>query len=269
MGRIESFRDLGCLVTGASAGIGREIARQLAAEGARLVLTARRTDRLEALQHELQGTGAPEVHVVTADLSRREDVKRVADESERLLGHVDVLVNNAGFAVPGRFDRAKVDRTLSMIEVNVVAATFLFRRLLPGMLSRNQGGVLNVASVAGLLPAPYQASYAATKSFLVNLGVSTYQEVKHTNVAVVTLCPGVTDTEFFDAAGYRNLGKFMDRRMPADAVARDGLNGLRRGRMLVVPGLSNRVLLFLTRFLPRRLVGEVSRRLMGGRSQKS
>ena len=265
MGRIESFAGMGCLVTGASAGIGREIARLLADAGARLVVTARREDRLAELCEELRTRGAREAHAAPIDLAAADGVDRVIAAAESALGHVDVLINNAGFAVPGSFLRSAEERTAAMIAVNVTAATLLLRRLLPGMVKRERGGVLNVASVAAFQAAPYQSAYAGTKSYLLNLSESVYQEVKHTNVAVTALCPGVTDTEFFDAAGYRNLGPYMNRRMSAVKVARLGLKGLRRGKPVVVPGFVNRALLFVERFTPRALVGEVSRRLMGGR----
>ena len=136
------------------------------------------------------------------------------------------------------------------------------------MVKRDRGGVLNVASIAGFQAAPYQAGYAGTKAYLLNLSDSVHQETKHTNVAVTALCPGVTDTEFFDAAGYKNLGKYMERRMPADKVARIGLDGLRKGKMTVVPGGLNRTLLFTQRLTPRTFVAEISRRLMAGRKPR-
>ncbi len=265
MPRIASYRDFGCLVTGASSGIGREIARLLAREGARLVLTARRVERLDALAEECRSLGAPEAHVVTADLADPGSVERLVAAAECALGHVDVLVNNAGFAVPGPFVRADEARTRDMLEVNVAAPTALLRRLLPGMLVRGRGGVLNVASMAGLQPAPYQAGYAGTKAYLQNLSASVYQEVRHTNVVVTALCPGVTDTEFFEAAGYSDIGAFLRFRMSAERVARDGLKALSRGRMIAVPGVGNRILVFLERLFTRRFVASVSRRLMGGR----
>jgi len=267
MARIESFHDLGCLVTGASSGIGREIARLLAAEGARLVVTARRAERLEALAKELVASGAASCDVVVADLAERGAVDRVVEMSERHLGAVDALVNNAGFAVPGPFLRSDLERTRAMLEVNVVAATALMRRVLLGMVRRERGGVLNVASVAAFQGAPYQAGYAGTKAYLLNLSESVHQEVKASGVAVTALCPGVTDTEFFEAAGYSQLGRFMERRMDAAKVARIGVRAWKRGKMTVVTGASNRTLVFAERFLPRALVAEVARRLMAGRKR--
>ena len=262
---IDTFRDLGCLVTGASSGIGREIALLLADEGARIVVTARREDRLEALAAELRARGAGEAHVVADDLADREATLRVVEAAERHLGHVDVLVNNAGFSVPGPFVRSSLERTEAMLDVNVVAATGLMRRLLPGMVKRGRGGVLNVASIAGFMAAPYQAGYAGTKAYLLNLTESAYQEVKHTGVALTALCPGVTDTEFFEAAGYQNLGKFLDQRMPAAKVARIGLAGFKRGKRTVVTGFSNKALVVLSGFLPRGFVGAMARWVMVGR----
>ncbi len=267
MARIDSFRDLGCLVTGASSGIGRQVALLLADEGARLVVTARRGERLQALAVELRARGASSAFVVVADLADRGAAERVVQESERLLGAVDVLINNAGFAVPGPFVRSSLDRTEAMLDVNVVAATVLMRQLLPAMVKRGRGGVLNVASIAGFMAAPYQAGYAGTKAYLLNLSESVYQETKTSGVVVTALCPGVTDTEFFEAAGYKNLGKFLDRRMPVAQVARQGLAGFKRGKRVVIPGLSNRLLVVLSGWLPRGMVGAMARWVMVGRKR--
>jgi len=265
MGRIDSFEGLGCLVTGASSGIGRDIALLLAQAGARIVVTARRRERLEELVEALQAAGAPAAFAVVGDLAEPEAAGRVADAAEEHLGHVDVLINNAGFAVPGMFCKTDLERTLSMVRVNVMATTALAHRLLPGMVSRNKGGILNVASVAGYQAAPYQSAYAGTKAFVLNWSDGLHQEYKHTKVAITALCPGVTDTEFFEAAGYRKLTGFLKYRMDSQKVARIGLQALRRGRMEALPGLLNKSTVFLQRFLPRRAVASLSRRLMGGR----
>jgi short-subunit dehydrogenase len=265
MGRIERFENLGCLVTGASSGIGRELALLLAAEGARVAISARRKDRLEALAVEMQTAGAPSVHVIVEDLSDPAASARLADAAEAALGHVDVLVNNAGFAVPGMFTNADLDRTQSMIQVNVQAPVALTHRLLPGMVKRNQGGILNVASVAGYQAAPYQSAYAGTKAFLLNWSDGLHQEYKHTNVAISALCPGVTDTEFFEAAGYGKLSGFLNYRMDARKVAVIGMKALRKGKMEAISGFSNKLAVFVQRLFPRRFVASVSRRLMGGR----
>lgn len=265
MGRIARFEDLGCLVTGASSGIGRDIARLLAAEGARLVITARRADRLEVLAGELREAGARAVHVVVADLGSEQGPALVAREATAALGHVDVLVNNAGFSVPGPFARTDLARNQQLVRVNVLASLELAHRLLPGMVERDRGGILTVSSVAGFQAAPYTSAYSGSKGFLLNLSAGLHQEYKNTGVAITALCPGVTDTEFFDAAGYRKFTGFLNRRMPSLRVARAGLAGLRKGRMEVVPGLGNKALVFVQRFFTRRFSASVSRRLMGGR----
>ncbi len=265
MGRIKSFDDLGCLVTGASSGIGREIALLLADRHARICVTARRGDRLQALLPILLERGAKTAHAIEADLSVPQGAEHVLLKAHESLGDIDVLINNAGFSVPGRFDRANLKRTLKMIDLNVTASVVLARNLLPGMLERNRGGILNVSSVAGFQAAPYQSGYGGTKAFLLGWSNSVHQELKHTDVAMTALCPGVTDTEFFDAAGYRNLSGLLNMRMPADRVARVGVKALMRGRMEVVPGLTNKLLVFTQRFVPRTWAAAIARRILASR----
>ncbi|MCA9315587.1 MAG: SDR family oxidoreductase [Planctomycetes bacterium] len=265
MSRIRSWSGWGALVTGASSGIGAAIARRLAADGARLVLTARRQDRLEALATELREAGAPEVYVVVADLAEPGAPAHVAAQATALLKRVDLLVNNAGFAVPGRFDHGDLERQRSMLRLNVEASTELLRRLLSPMLEAGRGAVLNVASIAGYQAAPYQAAYAGTKAYLLNLSCGVHQEVKGSGVHVTALCPGVTDTEFFEAAGYTRLTGILRWRMDVDRVARAGLAAVAKGRMEVVPGLVNKAELFSQRFLPRTWVAALAKRLLEGR----
>jgi len=265
MGRIASYRDLGCLVTGASSGIGRDIALLLAKEGARLALTARREDRLLEVAEACRAAGALAAYALPFDLDRPEAPAELAEMARGHLGEVDVLINNAGFAVPGLFVRGELERTLSMIRVNVMASVELAHRLLPGMLKRDKGGILNVASMAGYQAAPYQSAYAGTKAFLLNWSDGLHQEHKHTNVAITALCPGVTDTEFFEAAGYPVASGILKVRAKCGPVAQRGVRALARGRMEAVPGGLNNTLLFLERLLPRTFVAGLSRRLMGGR----
>ena len=260
------FQNLGALVTGASSGIGAAIARRLAADGARLALSARRADRLEALAAECQLLGSPAVAVIADDLADKAAPARIAAKATAALGHVDVLVNNAGFAVPGLSERASMDRVAAMIEVNVTAHVALTRLLLPGMLDRGSGWLLTVASMAGIMPAPYQAGYAGTKAFLLNWSESLREEVRSRGVRVTALCPGMTDTEFFEAAGYRGTNKFTSSKMPADRVARAGLAALAKDRPRVVPGAINKILIFAgMRLSPRWFVQFVARKLMARR----
>jgi short-subunit dehydrogenase len=266
-----AFRDARALVTGASSGIGAAVARRLAAAGARLVVTARRADRLESLAAECRALGAPEAHAFAgdaADLADRAAPARVAAAATERLGGVDVLVNNAGFAVPGQAERSSTERTLRMIDVNVAAPVALTRLLLPPMLERRRGWILNVASMAGIMPAPWQASYAGTKAFLLNWSESVREEVRSRGVHVTALCPGITDTEFFEAAGYRGSNRFTKSRMPADRVAKAGLSALAKGKPRVVPGAINKTLIFVgTRLSPRWLVQRVAAGLMRRRPE--
>ena len=264
------YQGLGALVTGASSGIGAAVARLLAADGARLALTARRADRLLALVGECRALGSPAVQAIPDDLADRGAPARIAATAGAALGAVDVLVNNAGFAVPGLSERAPTERVTTMIEVNVTAHVALTRLLLPGMLERGTGYVLTVASMAGILPAPYQAGYAGTKAFLLNWSESLREEVRARGVRVTALCPGITDTEFFEAAGYKGSNKFTNSKMPAARVARAGLRALAKGRPRVVPGAINKTLAFVgMRLSPRWVVQAVARKLMARRPPPS
>ncbi len=265
MARIRTWSGWGVLVTGASSGIGAAIARRLAREGARLVLTARREDRLAALATELKERGASEVHLVPEDLGAEGGARRVAETATERLRGVEFLVNNAGFAVPGPLVAASWERLDAMLRVNVEAALELQRRLLPPMLAARRGAILNVASLAGFQASPFQAVYGASKAFLLNLSCGIHQEMRGRGVHVTALCPGVTDTEFFEAAGYPERTGFMRRAMDADRVARAGLRAVARGRMQVVPGAMNRAVVQVQRFLPRTWVAAAARRVLGAR----
>lgn len=260
------FRDVGALVTGASSGIGVEIAKQLARAGARLALTARRADRLEAVAQECRTLGSPSVTVIVEDLGDPATPVRLAEHATKALSGVDLLVNNAGFAVPGLSERASPERVAAMIELNIQAPVALTRALLPAMLDRRKGWILNVASMAGILPAPYQSSYAGTKAFLLNWSESLREEVLKRGVVVTALCPGITATEFFEVAGYKGMNGFMKMAMSPEPVARAGLRALVKSKPRVVPGALNKTIVFVgTRLAPRRLVQVVARKLMAQR----
>jgi uncharacterized protein len=260
------FRDAGALVTGASSGIGVAIAKELAKSGARLALTARRAGLLEAVADECRELGSPAVAVIVDDLADPGAAARIAERATAVLNGVDVLVNNAGFAVPGLSERADPARVAAMIQVNCASPVALTRLLLPSMVERGRGWILNVSSMAGIVPAPFQAGYAGTKAFNLNWSESLREEVASRGVVVSALCPGVTDTEFFEAAGYRHLGKFMKYRMPAEPVAKAGIRALLRKKPRVVPGALNKALMFVgVRLAPRRLLQYVAGKLMGSR----
>ena len=251
------------LVTGASAGIGAELARELARHGHDLVLTARRVAPMQALAEELRRTGA-EATVVAADLSRPGAALALADELAGRRIDVDVLVNNAGFGAAGRFARIDPGRLGEMLQVNIVALTELTRRLLPGMVERGYGRILLVASVAGFQPGPHMAAYFASKAYVLSLGEALAYELRGSGVTVTSLCPGATATEFFDVAGAANsiMARRLRRMMPAEDVARRAYRGLMTGKRVVVTGAMNRITALAGRHAPRAIVLPVTERLM-------
>jgi hypothetical protein len=248
------------LVTGASSGIGAAFARALWKRGHALVLVARRRERLLELQRELRGE--EEAAVITADLARGDGASSVLRELEARGLEVDLLVNCAGVGHTARFCEQPLDRVLGMIELNVRALVELTRGLLPAMVARRRGAIVNVASSAAFQPVPYLGVYAATKSFVLSFTEALAHELEGSGVRVQALCPGITDTEFLEAAG-THAGVLAARlpRLTSEAVVEASLRGLEAGRLRVVPGFSNRVLAALVRFVPGTLTRAVAGRL--------
>jgi hypothetical protein len=240
------------LITGASSGIGLELARCFAADKSRLVLVARNTEALRSLAEELLCEHGVQTLVLTADLSLPETSARVFNELRQAGVTVDVLVNNAGFGAHGGFAELPVRRQLEMLQVNVAALTELTGLFLPGMIERKRGGVLNVGSVAGFQPGPGMAVYFATKAYVLSFTEALAEELLGTGLTVTALCPGPTSTNFGNVARGTKERHFKARKMPAEVVARYGHQAFRRGKVLAVPGLQNHLLIFLTRFMPRR-----------------
>ncbi|MET8830152.1 SDR family oxidoreductase [Streptomyces sp. NPDC004610] len=248
------------LVTGASYGLGAEFAVQLAARGHDLVLVARSEDRLQELAERLRTTHAVRVDVLAQDLAAPDAAERIADQLERSGLTVDLLVNNAGFGTCGRFEEIAPRREHDEIMVNVVAPVGLAHALLPGMLARGTGAVLNVGSTAGFQPGPYFAVYSATKTFVLNFSLALRQEYRGRGIKVTALCPGPVETRFFEVIGTRRaaLGGDFDT---AESVVRAGLDALDRDRPYVTPGLRNKVLAHLTPRRPRSLVAALGARI--------
>ena len=250
------FRNRWALVTGASSGIGAALARELAVRGAKLILTARRRDRLETLAAELARLGA-ETRMVTADLNDPQAPRQIYDATEGAGLTVDILVNNAGLGQYGAFHASPIEQELSQVRVNCEAVVHLTRLFAPGMVERRRGWILVVASTASFQPVPYITTYAATKVFDRFFAQGLAAEMARFGVTVTALCPGPTESEFFDVA---RAGAFKRRVQATPEVARIGIDALARGRHAVIPHASGRLTAFLTRFLPVPLITRVVER---------
>ena len=250
------------LITGASGGIGLELARLFAAGGYDLVLVARSTARLEELAGELRKHGGA-VRVLAKDLAKPESPEEVFRELEAAGIAVDVLVNNAGFATYGPFVEIDLGRELEELQLNVVTLTHLTKKLLPGMLARRRGGVLNLASTAGFQPGPLMAVYYATKAYVISFSEALAEELSGTGVAVSVLCPGPTATGFQRRAGLEGSKLFSGVLQVADAaaVARAGYEGFRAGKRIVIPGLINKIGVQSIRVSPRALATKMVKRM--------
>ena len=251
------------LVTGASSGIGAELARQHAAHGGSLVLVARREERLRSLLDDLRDSYGTDGVVIAMDLAGAGAARELFDRLEARGIVVDILVNNAGFGGWGPFSgRPWVDDD-AMIRLNVMALTELSRLFLPGMIDRGRGRILNVASVAGFVPGPLQAVYYATKAYVLSLSEALAVEISTSGVTVTALCPGPTASEFMDRAHMEGVRLFRFGAATASSVARAGYRGMLKGRPVVVPGLANKILVQSLRVSPRALVRRLSGALMG------
>lgn len=237
------------LVTGASSGIGEALARALAARPHPVLLAARSRERLESLAAELSAAHGVDVRAVPCDLSDPEGPRHLFEVTEGAGLAVDLLVNNAGFGLSGAAADLPLDRTMEMLRVNVSALTELTQRFLPAMRARRHGRILNVASTIGFVPAPYFASYAATKAYVLSYTTALREEVEADGVVVACLCPGYTRTRFFGVAGMRPPGGMM--MLSPEEVADAALAGLERGTAVVVPNPLDRIWIASTRLLPR------------------
>lgn len=251
------------LITGASSGIGAEFAEQLAARGHDLVLLARSADRLAELARRLGETHGVTAHVLVQDLAEPDAARRVGAELAARGLEVDLLVNNAGFGTCGRFEENDPRRDHEQLMVNVVALVGLTHELLPGMLARGRGSVVNVASTAAFQPTPYFAVYGASKTFVLDFGLALHQEYRRRGIKVLTLCPGPVETGFFEVIGTRKAAVTGSFAQPA-TVVRAALRALDRGRAYVTPGPSNFVGAHLTPRRPRTLVAAMAERMSRG-----
>jgi uncharacterized protein len=261
MGLFDNNRTV--LITGASSGIGVELARLFAANGDRLVLAARREDRLKALAEELSAKHSIEASAIVCDLAKPDGAKKLAIEVGRKGHVVDVLVNNAGFGLRGKFAALSFDRQLEMVQVNVTSPTALAGLFLPGMLARGRGGILNVASLAAFQAGPEMAVYYATKAFLLSFSEALYEETRRKGVTVTALCPGPVPTEFIALANMTDAALMKTGVVSAEAVAKAGFEGFRAGKAIVIPGMLPKVGAFSTRFVPRGVSRRIAESLQG------
>ena len=241
------------LVTGASAGLGVEFARQLSKKGHRLVLAARRKERLDGLAKELGNARA-----LAIDLSKKDAAARLMADLETHGESVDLLVNNAGFGLIGRFAELDPKRLRQMIDLNVATLTDLCRAVAPAMIERGSGAIINVASTAAFQPGPKMAVYFATKAFVLSLTEALHEELAPRGIHVTCLCPGPTRTEFGDVAGFGGNGLFDKVAMNSAEVVEAGLSGLDKNKAVVVPGVVNKLTANSGRFAPRFLVRKIA-----------
>lgn len=252
------------LITGASSGIGRELARIHAAGGRDVVLVARREDRLQALSDELSRDHGIKAEVVACDLSDPAARRKLIGTIHERKIPIGYLFNNAGFGGHGRFAERPWETDHAMIQVNVLAVAELTRAFLPAMLERGEGRILHVASTAGFLPGPLQATYYASKAYVVSFGQAVAEEIRGSGVTITTLCPGFTETEFVERADLSDLRMLEGRTGPGPRpVAKHGYEAMERGETLTIHGFGNRLLIEgATRLLPRRMLLPLSHRSM-------
>jgi len=243
------------LITGASSGIGLELARIFAREGYRVVLIARNQKRLEQIAQELRPA---EAQAIAIDLS----LPDAPEEIFRTVPKVDVLVNNAGFGLFGKFVEKGLAEELNMMQLNMTALVALTRLYLPAMVAAGGGKIMNVASTAAFQPGPLMAIYYATKAFVLSFSEAIANELEGTGVVVTALCPGPTTSDFQERAKMQNSGLVKGRKMmDARTVAEAGYRGMMAGRTIVIPGLGNKMLAQSIRFSPRSMVTKIVRRM--------
>lgn len=254
----ELFRDRWALVTGASAGIGAELARGMARRGSHLVLVARRAERLSALASELSAEYGVRARAAPHDLADFKTPEALVSELLAQQVHIDHLINCAGFAKVGETSELGLEAQLSMLDVNSRVTLELTRRLLPAMKDAGRGGVLNVASVASFLVVPYMATYAASKAFVLHFTLALAEELRNSPIRACVLCPGSVKTEFQSVAGFELGGLEKLGELSAADTAERGLRGYERGRTIVVPGFMNS-----TEVIGSRLLGPATLARLG------
>lgn len=248
------------LITGASSGIGLALAREMAPDFD-LIVTARNQARLEEIARELEQAHSNRVHVIPADLTRPQAPEGIFAEITRRGLRVDALVNNAGFGSYGVFADIRWQDQAEMIQVNITALTHLTKLVLPQMLERKSGRIMNVASTAGFQPGPLMAVYYATKAYVISFSEAIANELQGSGVTVTCLCPGATESEFAKRADMEKSRLFKMGKMTSQEVAREGYRAMMQGRTLIVTGMRNKLMAESVRFAPRKMVTAIARRV--------
>lgn len=255
------------LITGASSGIGEVFARKLAARGRNVLLVARSEDKLITLCNELGRSNSVRAQYVALDLSNPESPARLFEEAQKRGLSVDMLVNNAGFGSMGEFSKLDPARELNMIDLNIKSLVELTYRFLQPMLERKQGVIINVASTAAFQPVPFMATYAATKAFVLSFSEALWEENRNYGIQVMALCPGVTDTNFFEAArGYKPPARVSQT---PEEVVDAALRGLARRRSHIISGWTNFLMTQSERLAPRSLIIRVAGKMMRSEQEKA
>jgi hypothetical protein len=252
------------LITGASSGIGADLAREAANDGYDVVLSARRVEPMRALASELETYGAATT-ILAADLSKSGGAQELTGEIDRRGLAIDLLINNAGLGANGAFATSDAVRIGEMLQVNIVALTELTRLMLPAMIARKRGRVMLLASTASFQPGPQIAVYCATKAYVLSLGEAIAYELRHSGVTVTSVCPGPTATEFSRVAGTENIALHrgtMNSVMTSAEVARIGYQGTKAGRRVVITGFMNRVMATVARVSPHAMVLPIASSMM-------
>ncbi|ANB59910.1 SDR family NAD(P)-dependent oxidoreductase [Anoxybacteroides amylolyticum] len=249
------------LITGASSGIGYEFAARFAKEGYNIIAVARNKQKLDELKRQLEKTYGITVWIYAKDLSNQNEVHDLYETLKNEQLDVHILVNNAGFGLYGEFVETELQEELNMIDLNIKTLTHLTKCVVLDMVKRNEGKILNVASTAAFQPGPFMAVYYATKAYVLSFSEALSNELRHTNVTVSALCPGPTATGFADRANLQQSKLFKSGVMDVKQVVEAGYRGVMNNKTVIIPGLANKLLAFSVRFMPRKFVTNIVRKV--------
>jgi uncharacterized protein len=249
------------LITGASGGIGKELAKLFAKDGFNLVLVARSNENLMKVKKEIELNNSITIHTFSKDLSKESEIITLKEEISNHTIQIDYLINNAGFGLFGEFIDTDLKEELNMIDLNIRTVTHLTKIFLPGMVERNNGGVMNIASTAAFQPGPLMTVYYATKAYVLSFTEALQNEMKGTNVKISAICPGATETNFGSRANLNESKLFQSGLSDVKEVAKTSYDGFMNGKTIVIPGLTNKFLASSVRFMPRKMVTSIVRKI--------